>query len=68
MATRKKINEEVWPRVVKGSHSVRTEHEDGRIEFTQDWDALARDVSLALANQTNTVVQEKPKRTKRSRV
>ena len=55
MATRKKKTEEVveteavWPKVTIGSHSTRTEYEDGRVEFVTDWDALSRDVKEAIA-------------------
>ena len=47
MATRKtkKITEAV---VERGSHSTRTVHPDGRIEFETHWDELQRDVKKAL--------------------
>jgi hypothetical protein len=55
MATRKKkssdvITEEIWPKVIVGSHSTRTEYEDGRVDFVWDWEALQRDVKEAIAN------------------
>jgi hypothetical protein len=43
-----KKTKENWPKVIEGSHSVRTEYEDGRVEFVTDWEALKRDVSQAL--------------------
>jgi len=39
----------VWPKVTIGSHSIRREYEDGRVELVTDWDALARDVKNAVA-------------------
>jgi hypothetical protein len=32
--------EEVWPKVTKGSYSTRTEHKDGTVDFHTDWKAL----------------------------
>ena len=37
-----------WPKVIKGNHSTRIEHEDGKIEFIHDWDKLSAEVSLAI--------------------
>lgn len=37
-------------KIIKGSHSTRIEHADGTITFTTDWEALERDIQLALAN------------------
>lgn len=51
MPGRKKKEEvvsESWPKVIQGSHSTRIEYEDGRVEFTTDWEALKRDVQAAL--------------------
>lgn len=53
MATRKKKSEketvtEVWPKVIRGSHSTRTEYQDGRVEFVTHWDELERDVRAAI--------------------
>lgn len=39
-----------WPKVTIGSHSTRTEYEDGRVEFVTDWEALRRDVRDAIAS------------------
>jgi hypothetical protein len=65
MATKKKKDTtELWPKVIQGSHSTRTEYEDGSVDFTWDWEALQRDVREAIASVENktTVVEEKPKR------
>lgn len=51
MATKKsksKSTVDTWPKVTIGSHSTRTEYEDGSVEFVTDWEALKRDVSQAL--------------------
>lgn len=71
MATKKK---ETWPKVIAGSHSTRTEYEDGRVEFVNDWDALKRDVHEAIrayedsVNNPAPVVTEKPKKTRIKKV
>lgn len=39
-----------WPKVTVGSHSTRTEYEDGRVDFITDWEALKRDVRDAIAS------------------
>lgn len=66
MATRKKkeLEVETWPKVTIGSHSTRTEYEDGRIDFVTDWDALQRDVREAIASVENKT-EDKPKRTRK---
>ncbi len=51
--TKPRKTKEKWPKVIKGSHSVRTEYEDGRVEFVNDWDALKRDVTTALRDWEN---------------
>lgn len=38
-----------WPKVTVGSHSTRTEYEDGRVDFVTDWEALQKDVREAIA-------------------
>lgn len=45
-ATKKSKKSE--PVTIRGSHSTRIEHPDGRIEFTTHWDELVRDVRQAL--------------------
>lgn len=42
----KKSNE--WPKVTIGSHSTRTEYEDGRVDFIWDWEKLQQDVKQAI--------------------
>lgn len=67
---RKKKEEttEVWPKVIQGSHSTRTEYEDGRVEFVTDWEALQRDVREAIASVEVKVTEEvKPKRTRKKK-
>lgn len=63
MATRKKKENvtEAWPKVTVGSHSTRTEYEDGSVDFVWDWEALQRDVREAIASVENKT-EEKPKR------
>jgi hypothetical protein len=39
-----------WPKITIGSHSTRTEYEDGRVELVTDWEALQRDVREAIAS------------------
>lgn len=51
--TKPRKTKEKWPKVIEGSHSVRTEYEDGRVEFVTDWDALKRDVTQALREWEN---------------
>jgi hypothetical protein len=47
-----------YPIVIRGSHSTRTEYEDGRVDFVTHWDELVRDVQEALAQIDST----KPKK------
>ncbi len=70
MARKKKEETtEVWPKVIQGSHSTRTEYEDGRVEFVTDWDALQRDVREAIAayeaENGKAKVSPPPKRTRK---
>lgn len=68
MATRKKKDE--WPKITVGSHSTRTEYEDGRVDFVTDWDALQRDVREALAsveNNDNVATAAAPKKTRKNK-
>ncbi len=59
MVTDKK---EIWPKVTVGSHSTRTEYEDGRIDFVTDWDALQRDVKEAIASVESKQTKNKKKK------
>jgi hypothetical protein len=50
------------PKIIQGSHSVRTEHPDGRVEFVTIWDKLLADVRAAIAtveDQITKVVNKK---------
>lgn len=65
---KKKVKEtEVWPKVIKGSHSVRTEYEDGRVEFVSDWEALKKDVQNALTEYENSVKVTATKQKRKSK-
>lgn len=70
MATKKK---ETWPKVIVGSHSTRTEYEDGRVEFVNDWDAMQRDVNEAIKAyedsiaSTSAVVEQLPKKPRKKK-
>ena len=59
----------VQERVIVGSHSVRTEYSDGRVEFESDWDQLKADVEQALAeyalSQLKPAVKAKTTRKKK---
>lgn len=71
--TKSKKTKEIWPKVIQGSHSLRTEYQDGRIEFVTDWDALTRDVKQALLEYESTIPVsdtkvEKIKKTKNKKV
>ncbi len=46
----KKTKKAKWPKVIVGSHSTRTEYEDGRVEFVTDWELLQKDVREAIAS------------------
>ena len=52
---RKKETKDIWPKIIKGSHSTRTEYENGQIEFVTDWDALQIDVRNALTKNEMSV-------------
>ena len=70
MATKKKAVEVAeWPKVIRGSHSIRTEYEDGRVEFESNWEELCNDVNTALREYEESkiveTVVEKPKRSRK---
>jgi len=50
--------------VIRGSHSTRVEHLDGRIEFETHWDELVRDVQAAL----DSLTEVKPKATRKKKI
>jgi len=63
MATRKKkeVETETWPKITVGSHSTRTEYEDGRVDFVTDWDALqSTTVPPANSPEAKKLVEEAP--------
>lgn len=57
------------PKVIRGSHSTRTEHPDGRVEFVTHWDELVRDVNDALASLDKLVevTEQKVKKTRKKK-
>jgi hypothetical protein len=61
---RKKKETAIDPTVIRGSHSTRIEHPDGRIEFETHWDELFRDVQAAL----DSVTEVKPKAARKKKV
>ena len=56
------------PKIIRGSHSIRTEYPDGRVEFETIWEDLVKDVNAALAEyektktSVNPVIEKKPAR------
>jgi hypothetical protein len=44
-----------WPKIQKGSHSIRTEYEDGTVTFEHDWKALQKDITETLTEYENSV-------------
>lgn len=67
--TTKKENQtlETWPKIIQGSHSTRTEYEDGKIDFVVDWELLKRDVQNALTEYENSVKLNASSTTKRKK-
>jgi hypothetical protein len=45
------------PKIIQGSHSVRTEHPDGRVEFVTTWDKLLADVRAAIATVEDKITK-----------
>lgn len=45
---KKEVIDAIDPVVIIGSHSIRREYADGRVEFESDWDKLKADVTAAL--------------------
>jgi hypothetical protein len=45
------------PKIIQGSHSVRTEHPDGRVEFVTIWDKLLADVRAAIATVEDKITR-----------
>lgn len=73
MATKKTKKSEVVgePVVTVGSHSVRTQYPDGRVDFVVDDEKLRADVMAALAEFANSdkkpAVKAKTARTKKTK-
>jgi hypothetical protein len=55
-----------WPKINQGSHLTVKTFEDGRTELVWDDEALLRDVQAALAS-VDSIVEEKPKRTRKAK-
>ncbi len=55
------------PKIIRGSHSTRTEYPDGRVEFVTHWDELVRDVQLALAEYESQIKEEPVKKSKKKK-
>ena len=70
MATKKTkekfIEDAIDPIVTIGSHSIRKEYADGRVEFESDWDKLKADVEAALATVAKTEPKKPAKKTKKA--
>ena len=62
MATKKTKILATEPVVTRGSHSIRTEYPDGRVEFESDWDKLKADVEAALAEYEKTKTKKVTKK------
>ena len=70
MAKRKIIQTDE-PIVIRGSHSIRTEYPDGRVEFETIWEELVNDVNQALREHNEGLISEetpKPKKTRKKKV
>jgi hypothetical protein len=65
MATKKSKSTE-WPKIIRGSHSTRTEYENGRVEFETHWEELKRDVGAALIEYAIQQRAEKKTDTKKT--
>ena len=66
MATKKTKNS-IEPVVTVGSHSVRTQYPDGRVDFVVDDVKLREDVLAALAEFAATKEQPKKSRAKKAK-
>ena len=63
------VREEIWPKITKGTHSVLTEHEDGRVEMSWDWEQLNKEINDAIrecniGQSSQSVVSEPGKKTR----
>ena len=66
MATKKPVvkNKSAEPIVTIGSHSVRTQYPDGRVDFVVDDEKLRADVMEALDMVATATAKPKAKKTK----
>ena len=39
---------DTWPKIIQGSHLTITEHENGKVDMTWDWDQLNKDINNAI--------------------
>ena len=69
MAKRKIIQTDE-PIVIRGSHSIRTEYPDGRVEFETIWEELVNDVNQALREYSESKLKPavKAKTTRKKKV
>ena len=63
-----------WPKITKGSHTTITEHQNGQVDITWDWEQLNKDINDATRNfdlgqssQTSVSENDKKPRAKTSR-
>ena len=59
---------ENWPKITKGSHITITEHQNGRVEMTWDWEQLNKDINNAIreyehSQSSKVVVGEQSQKT-----
>ena len=57
---------DTWPKIIQGSHLTITEHENGKVDMTWDWDQLNKDINNAINKEQPTSIggvtnQESPK-------
>lgn len=60
MAGKKKSQSTDWPKITKGVHTDRIEHEDGTVELVTDWDKLLTEVRTAIADYEQKAGTEEP--------
>ena len=63
MATKKKAQATVWPKVTVGTHLTVTEYEDGKTELVWDDAQLLKEVQEAIAS-VETKPAKKPRKSK----
>lgn len=55
------------PKIIRGSHSTRTEYPDGRVEFVTHWDELVRDVRAAILEYESNISVTEESKTKQNK-